>query len=180
VAISDFPEGPYLYLGSVKPNGQMSRDMGLFKDDDNKAYLVYSSENNNTMHVCLLSDDYLSPTKKYSRILIDKRREGPAMFKTKGKYYLVTSGCTGWSPNAASYAVADHPLGPWKEFGNPCSGPGADTTFGLQSTFVLPVQGKQPSFIFMADRWNKLDLEKSGYCWLPLFIKNDKVEIEGR
>jgi beta-xylosidase len=177
VAISDNPAGPYKYLGSMQPNGQMARDMTLFKDDDNKAYLIYSSEYNNTMHVCLLSDDYLSPTKTWSRILVDRNREAPALFKNKGKYYLVTSACTGWSPNAASYTVASHPLGPWKEYGNPCIGEEAETTFQSQSTFVLPVKGKKDQYIFMADKWNKFDLQNSKYVWLPLHIKNGKVEI---
>lgn len=154
----------------------MARDMTVFQDTNGKAYLIYSSEDNNTMQVCLLSDDYLSPTKTYSRILVNKRREAPALFKHDGKYYLITSLCTGWSPNAAMYAVADNPLGPYKEFGNPCWGKGAETTFEAQSTYVLSVNGK---YIFMADRWNKLDLEKSTYLWLPLTISNGKVEIKG-
>jgi beta-xylosidase len=178
VAVSNNPVGPYHYLHSVKPNGQMSRDMTLFKDDDGKAYLIYSSEQNNTMQVCLLSDDYLRPTKTFSRILIDRRREAPALFKNNGKYYLITSACTGWSPNAATYAVADKPLGPWKEYGNPCKGPGAETSFEAQSSFVLPVEGKTKSYIFMADRWHKTDLERSGYLWLPLRVDNGKVEIK--
>ncbi|HTE01931.1 MAG TPA: glycoside hydrolase family 43 protein [Mucilaginibacter sp.] len=179
VAVSSKPTGLFRYIHSVKPNGQMARDMTLFQDDDGKAYLIYSSEENNTMQVCLLSSDYLSPTKTYSRILINRRREAPALFKNKGKYYLITSSCTGWSPNAATYAVANKPLGPWKEFGNPCKGPGAETTYEAQSTFVLPLKGKPNSYIFMADKWNKLDLEKSGYIWLPLTISNGTVEIKG-
>src|ERR1700743_437806 len=177
VAVSDKATGPYHYLQSIKPNGQMSRDMTLFKDDDGKAYLIYSSEENNTMQVCLLSSDYLYPTKTYSRILVNRRREAPAMFKNKGKYYLITSSCTGWSPNAATYAVADHPLGPWKEFGNPCKGPDSETTYEAQSTYVLPVNG---SYLFMADKWNKTDLEESTYIWRPLKVNNGKVEIEGK
>lgn len=177
VAISDNPAGPFKFLGSLRPNGQMSRDMTLFKDEDDKGYLIYSSENNNTMHVCLLSDDYLAPTKTYSRILEGKNREAPAIFKNKNKYYLVTSGCTGWSPNAASYAVASHPLGPWKEYGNPCQGPGAETTFQSQGTFILPIKDKAGEFVFMADRWNKTDLEKSTYGWLRLYPSDDKIEI---
>jgi len=175
VAVSNTPAGPYRYLHSVKPNGQMARDMTVFQDNDGKAYLIYSSENNDTMQVCLLSDDYLSPTKTYSRILINKRREAPALFKNNGKYYLITSLCTGWSPNAAMYAVANNPLGPYKEAGNPCSGKGAETTFEAQSAYVLPVNGK---YLFMADRWNKSDLERSGYLWLPLTVSNGKVEIK--
>jgi beta-xylosidase len=177
VAVSDEATGPYHYLGSVKPSGQMSRDMTLFKDDDGKAYLIYSSEENNTMQVCLLSSDYLHTTKIYGRILINRRREAPAMFKNNGKYYLITSSCTGWSPNAATYAVANHPLGPWKEFGNPCKGTGSETTYEAQSSYVLPVNG---SYLFMADKWNKTDLEQSTYIWRPLKVNNGKVEIEGK
>ncbi|MDB5134983.1 MAG: family 43 glycosylhydrolase [Mucilaginibacter sp.] len=179
VAISRTPAGPYHYINSVKPNGQMSRDMTLFKDDDGKAYLVYSSEQNNTMQVCLLSDDYLSPTKTYSRILIDRRREAPALFKNNGKYYLITSDCSGWSPNAATYAVADKILGPYIEHGNPCTGTNSNTTFESQSTYVLPLKEKN-TYLFMADRWNKTDLEKSDYLWLPLKVDNDKVEISNK
>ncbi|MGN8071073.1 glycoside hydrolase family 43 protein [Mucilaginibacter sp. 22184] len=177
VAISDKPFGPYKYLSSVKPNDQMLRDMTLFKDDDGKAYLIYSSENNNTMHVCLLSDDYLTPTKTYTRILVGKGRESPAIFKNEGKYFLITSGCSGWSPNAASYAVADHIMGPWTERENPCKGVNAEVSFFSQGGFVLPVANKPGTFIFMGDRWNKTDLEKSTYLWLPVHITNDKIEI---
>ncbi|WP_183561486.1 glycoside hydrolase family 43 protein [Mucilaginibacter sp. SP1R1] len=177
VAVSDKPWGPYRYLGSVKPNGQMLRDMTLFKDDDGKAYLIYSSEENSTMHVCLLSADYLKPTKTYSRILIKENRESPAIFKHNGKYFLVTSGCSGWSPNAADYAIADHIMGPWTQQGNPCKGLNAGSTFSAQGAFILPVYGKPGDFIFMGDIWNKTDLEKSAYLWLPIHVNGDKVEI---
>jgi len=129
------------------------------------------------MHVCLLSDDYLSPTKIYSRILEGRNREAPALFKNNDNYYLVTSGCTGWSPNAASYAVASHPLGPWKEYDNPCKGPGAETTFQSQGTFILPVKERPGQFIFIADKWNKNDLENSRFFWLHLSVRNGKIEI---
>ena len=178
VAVSDHVTGPYTYLGSVKPNGQMARDMTVFKDEDNQAYLFYSSENNNTMHVCLLSEDYLQPTQTYKRILINRSRESPAVFRHEGRYFLITSDCTGWSPNAASYAVADSPFGPWEEQGNPCTGPDAATTFQSQDTYVLPVEGRPGQFIFMADRWNKLNLEDSRYVWMPLSVEKRKVIVE--
>jgi hypothetical protein len=178
VAVSDHPSGPFRYINSLRPNGNMSRDMTLFQDDDGKAYLLYSSENNNTMHVCLLSLDYLSPTSRETRILIDRRREAPAMFKNRNKYYLISSGCTGWSANPATFSVADHPLGPWTEKGNPCLGPDGDSSFHSQSTFVLPIPGKRDSYLFMADRWNKEDLQDSRYLWLPLLVKEGQVKIE--
>jgi hypothetical protein len=178
VAVASRPEGPYRYLGSCRPNGQMSRDMTVFKDpDDGRAYLVYASENNNTMQVCLLSDDYLRPTTVFKRILVGQRREAPAVFKSGGRYFLITSLCSGWDPNAARYAVADSMLGEWKQEGNPCIGPDSATTFHSQSTFVLPVEAAAGRFLFMADRWNKTNLEGSGYLWLPLRVKDSRVEI---
>jgi len=177
VAVSDQPQGPYIFLNSVSPNGNMSRDMTLFQDDDGKAYHIFSSEDNATMHVCLLTDDYLSHTAIEKRILINEKREAPAMFKYNGKYFLITSACTGWSPNAANWAIAKHPLGTWKQKNNPCMGDDSDLTYNAQSTFVLPIAGKPGNFIFMADRWNKANLEDSRYVWLPLTMKKNKPVI---
>jgi len=177
VAVSDQPTGPFIFIKSVRPNGSMARDMTIFQDDDGKAYHFFSSENNATMHVCLLSEDYLSHTSTEQRILINQSREAPAVFKYQQHYYLISSGCTGWSPNAASYAVADSVLGEWKPVDNPCKGPMADSTFLSQSTFVMPVAGKENAFIFLADRWNKTDLEDSRYIWMPLVFKNEKPEV---
>jgi hypothetical protein len=148
--------------------GQMSRDMTLFVDDDGQAYQFYASENNATLHVSLLTEDYLKPAGKYARLFVGRSMEAPAVFKRNGKYYLIASGCTGWDPNAARSAVADNIFGPWKELGNPCRGKDADITFGCQSTFVLPVQGKPDTFIAMFDRWKKWELQDSRYVWLPV------------
>jgi hypothetical protein len=178
VAISDKPQGPYKYLGSVKPNGHESRDMTLYKDDDDKAYLIYSSESNSIMHVCLLNDDYLSPTTTYTRITSAHNREAPAVFKYNKKYYLITSDCTGWSPNTATYAMADSLLGEWTQMGNPCEGKGADSTFGAQSTYIIPVTGQPNTFLFMADVWNKIDLQDSRYIWLPIKMVANKPLIK--
>ncbi|TFH23584.1 MAG: glycosyl hydrolase family 43 [Bacteroidia bacterium] len=177
VAVSDSPAGPYTYLHSIRPNNQMSRDMTLFKDDDGNAYHIYSSENNATLYISLLSDDFLSPSGTFIRTLENQSREAPAIFKQRGKYYLITSGCTGWAPNPASYAVADSVLGHWEVKGNPCVGKNAETTFDSQSTFVLQAGGSDNAFIFMADRWNKADLEDSRYVWLPINIENDELSI---
>ncbi len=42
--------------------------MTLFVDDDGKAYHIYSSEDNLTLQIAELADDYLSHTGKYIRI----------------------------------------------------------------------------------------------------------------
>jgi hypothetical protein len=74
VAVSDEVTGPYTYLGSFRPNNCMARDMTLFVDDDGKAYQFYASEDNRTMHVSLLSDDYLRPSGKFKRIFTPPMR----------------------------------------------------------------------------------------------------------
>jgi beta-xylosidase len=178
VAVSASPAGPYKYIGSSRPNGQESRDMTIFQDDDGSAYLIYSSEGNNTMHITPLSADYLKPTSTFKRILVNARREAPAMFKSGKKYYLVTSLCTGWDPNKALFAVSDAVLGDWKMNGNPCTGPGADSTYLAQSTFIFRLKSKPNAYVFMADRWNKTDLEDSRYVWLPLLMEEARPVIE--
>lgn len=177
VAVADSPIGPFNYIGSSRPNGGMSRDQTLFVDDDGKAYQICSSEDNATLHINLLSDDYLSVTKRFTRNFIGKFREAPAVFKHDGKYYLLSSGCSGWDPNKAEIAVSDSIMGEWKVMGNPCSGKDADKTFYAQSTYIQPVIGKSGAFIAMFDHWKKADLKDSRYVWLPLFVKNSVVTI---
>lgn len=154
--------------------GQMARDMTLFVDDDGKAYHLYASEENATLHIAELSEDYLGYTGKYVRAFPGRFMEAPAIFKKGGKYYIIASGCTGWSPNAARSAVADNIFGPWKELGNPCQGEDADITFNSQGTYVLPVSGKKDAFIFMADRWNPENPIDGRYVWLPVLFEENK------
>lgn len=177
VAVSDSPTGPFQYIESVRPNLQMSRDMTIFKDTNGKAFHIFSSETNATMRIVQLSDDYLKHTSNEKRILIDQHREAPAMFKRDNKYYLITSGCSGWAPNAASIVCADSIWGEWTNSYNPCVGKDSDITFNSQGTFVVPVQDKPDTYIFMADRWNKTDLKNSLYVWLPITFNGNKVTI---
>ena len=177
VAVSDTVTGPYQYVNSFRPNGNMSRDMNLFLDDDGKAYEIYAARDNYDMRICELSDDFLSATTNDVLIASD-HREGPAPFKYAGRYYLITSACTGFAPNAANYYTADRMMGPWTAHPNPCVGPKAETTFDSQSTFVLPVPGKPGAFIFMADHWVPRDLKSSGHIWLPIEIKGEALTIK--
>ncbi len=169
VAVCDTPTGEFTYLGSFRPNGQMSRDQTLFVDDDGKAYQVCSSENNATLYINELTDDYLKPTGRFTRNFENKSREAPALFKKDGKYYMITSACTGWAPNKADLAVADSIMGHWRMTGNPCTGKDADITFYGQSAYVLEVdKDGTKSFIAMFDRWNPKKLRDSRYLWLPI------------
>ena len=196
VAISDSPTGPFRWIDSYRlnrvpsdsvpwcgtssafdPAGGMARDMNLFVDDDGRAYIIYSSEENRTMYISKLNKDYtyLSARpenavqgKDFVRTLPCSQREAPAMFKSEGTYYLVTSGATGWDPNPAKYATATSILGQWTDKGSPISGDGAANTYRSQSTNVIPYDPAKGKYIFMADRWTPSDLANAPYVWLPM------------
>lgn len=196
VAVSDSPTGPFEYLESNRlnkmPDGYefkvkntgMARDMTLFVDDDGTAYIIYASEENYSLYISKLNEEYTAIAgeeygKDFTRAIYDGHREAPAMFKYDGKYYLITSGATGWDPNPAKYHVAESVLGEWKDMGNPTIGEGAATTHGSQSTYVIPVDPEKGKFIYMGDRWKKEDLKNSSYVWLPLeFGQDDEMALE--
>ncbi|WBQ08345.1 glycoside hydrolase family 43 protein [Kribbella sp. CA-293567] len=196
VAISDSPIGPFRWIDSYRlnrvpsdsvtwcgsgpafdPAGGMARDMNLFVDDDGRGYLIYSSEENRTMYVSKLDRDYTYLSAKpenavqgkdFVRTLACNQREAPAMFKSEGTYYLVTSGATGWDPNPARYATATSILGQWTDRGNPISGDGAATTYRSQSTNVVPYDAAAGKYFYMGDRWTPDDLVNAPYVWLPM------------
>lgn len=69
--------------------GQMSRDMTLYVDDDGTAYHIHASEENLTLHISELSEDYKSFTGNYIRIQPGGHNEAPSIFRHNGKYYMI-------------------------------------------------------------------------------------------
>lgn len=112
IAVGDSPTGPFTYRGSFRPHGEDARDMTVFQDRDGSAYLLNSSEWNTTLHISRLTDDYLTVADGPVRTFEGRYREAPAIFRAGDRYFLVTSGCTGWNPNPAEYAVAASVTGP--------------------------------------------------------------------
>ncbi len=157
--------------------GQMARDMTLLVDDDGKAYHIHSSESNQTLHFAELTDDYTDFTGRYTRVLPGESNEAPAILKHKGKYYLFTSGCTGWDPNPGRLAVADNIMGPYTSLANPTRGTEKQmkTTFQSQSTYIIKVNGKKDAYIFMADRWIPKNAIDGRYIWLPIKFDNNDI-----
>ena len=167
-----------LFVKRDLEGGQMARDMQLFVDDDGKGYHIYSSEDNLTLQIAELSDDYLTHTGKYVRIAPAGHNEAPAIFKKDGTYWMITSGCTGWEPNEARMFSAPSIWGPWTQHPNPCIGDDAHLTFHGQSTYVLPVHGKKDAFIFMADNWRPKHPSDARYIWLPILFREGKPVIK--
>lgn len=152
--------------------GQMARDMQLYVDDDGKAYHIYSSEDNLTLQIAELDPTYTEHTGRYIRIFPGGHNEAPAMFKHGDKYWMITSGCTGWAPNEARLMYADSIMGEWTQLPNPCRGTTAKTTYDSQSTYVFVQDGK---YTFMADRWKPQNLADSRHLWIPIRFDENGV-----
>lgn len=173
-AVSDTPEGPYRFLHAMQPNRFDCRDMTLFVDQNSAAWLVHSGNWNKTLYFSRLTEDYLGFTGEAYATLIDQEREAPALLWRDGLYYSVTSGCTGWAPNSALYAVSPHINCGWKLIDNPCTGPEARKTFHGQSTWMFEHDGQA---YLMLDHWHPHDLQTSGYSILPVHIDGLYMEI---
>lgn len=168
-------DGPYSFVRSFRPNNNMSRDDNLFKDDDGKAYFVSAANENADLIIYELSDDYLDVQRQLVTLWKGSYREAPALMKQDGRYYLVTSGATGWDPNQAKYATATSMAGPWTALTNL----GNNTAFDSQSTYLIPIQGRsKTTFIFAADRWQDPDLKGSKYIWLPLRVSGSTLALD--
>lgn len=163
-----------VYMVRDFETGQMSRDMNLFVDDDEQGYHITASEENQTLLISKLSDDYLSLTDDFVRVFPGETNEAPAIFKKDGKYFMFSSYTTGWAPNPGRLSVSDNMMSGWKALENPCRGSDEEkkTTFLSQSTFVIPVIGKKNAFIYVGDRWNAKSLGDSRYIWLPVEFEN--------
>ncbi|HYQ04627.1 MAG TPA: RICIN domain-containing protein [Polyangiaceae bacterium] len=180
VAVSDTVDGDYTYQGSFRPlvdsgvmdhgkPGYMSRDCGLFVDEDQKAYFISATNENYDLNLYLLTPDYLKVDKLAALLFKGGHREAPVLFKRNGTYFLLTSGATGWDPNQASYATSSSLTSGWSSLKNVGDG----NTFYSQSTYVLPIQGAgaTASYLYLGDRWAGAwdgRVNDSTYIWQPI------------
>lgn len=168
VAVADGPRGPFALIDHFRPNGHQSRDLGLFVDEG-KAYLLYAADSvNKTIRMVEIAADGQSLTT--NDVDLNAHCEGPAMMKRDGSYYLVTSQCTGWDPNRASFYTAAKAMGPYTLRGDPCVGDTAHTTFDSQSNFIFKVPAYSDGFMFMGDRWNGKGSADARYVFLPISV----------
>jgi beta-xylosidase len=126
VAVSNKPEGPFVdYLG--KPlidkfyNGAQPIDQFVFKDVDNKYYIIYGGWGH--CNIARLKEDFtgfipFDDGTVFKEITPKNYVEGPTLFIKNKKYYFMWSE-GGWgSPDySVAYAVANSPFGPFKRVG---------------------------------------------------------------
>jgi hypothetical protein len=176
VASCDTVDGNYTYHGSFRPEGtNMSRDCTLFVDDDGSAYFLSAANNNADLNLYRLRADFLGTNGLVNVISPGWSRESPCLFKRKGRYFIIGSGTTGWSPNQAKYATATSLTGTWSnpaDFGN-------STTYISQSAYVLTLQGTEATdYLYIGDRWARAWGDYTGYSeyvFLKLHFPTDSV-----
>ncbi|WP_320167743.1 family 43 glycosylhydrolase [Mangrovibacterium marinum] len=165
-------DGDYEFHGALLYNGEPIRkwDMGTFKDTDGKGYLLI---HHGTIYE--LSSDYKSATR-----IVTSGQEGgesPAMFKSNGVYYWLSSDLTSWERNDNFYLTANCMEGPWTNRGT--FAPEGTLTWNSQCSFVLPITNKMDTlFMYMGDRWS---FPKQGSAatqvWQPISLNGESMLI---
>ena len=176
-AIGDTPEGPYEYLGSERPLGNLSRDIGVYQEDG-VGYLL-SEDRDNGLHIYRLRDDHCGVESIVATLRQQDRPEigyeSPTLVRHEGLYYVFGSDLTGWDLNDNKYATApalEGPWSPWKDVA-----PVGSRTFDSQVSVVLPVDG---GHVYIGDRWERDDLASSAPIWLPLRVEEGRAELVWR
>ncbi len=178
VAVSDKPEGPFVMKKHFRPNGHESRDIGMYFDPETKkAYIGYAADHvNKTIRMVELTEDYLDMTT--NDVDINAHCEGPGILKQKGVFYLLTSQCSGWTPNPGTYYTSSNILGPYAVGGNPFIGDAGANSFNSQPCFIFKIPGYRNAYLYMGDRWNGGGKPSSEYVFLPITITAEgKMEI---
>ncbi|MDN4502804.1 family 43 glycosylhydrolase [Alteromonadaceae bacterium BrNp21-10] len=129
VATATSPLGPFVQQKQVPMQPDSIKiDAHVFKDDNGKQYFYYVGfDNGNHIWGAELNDDMhtvktdtmthlIAPVESWETDMANVA-EGPVVIKHKGLYYMTYSGSHFESPHySIGYAVAEHPLGPWKKY----------------------------------------------------------------
>lgn len=174
IASCDTPDGDFVFHGAFRPFGHMSRDCTLFLDQGN-AYFISAANHNRDMKVYLLTDDFLNVKEEVATLWPGCSREAPTVFVRDGLYYMLTSACTGWTPNQGKYATSRQLDSGWSElydFGD-------ETTYQSQPTWVIEKDG---AFYYLGDRWGGQGKKyfDSTYVVFKLQFEGDAVHLESQ
>ncbi|MBM6387502.1 MAG: discoidin domain-containing protein [Paenibacillus sp.] len=144
------PGENFTFHKSFRPEGNESRDISIFKDDDDSAYLLSTANNNSDTILYKLTSDWLDVENQVSVIYQDQHRELPKVIKKDGVYYLFSSQAAGWYPSIPMYSSASSIDGEWSELRTI----GNTSTFSAQSGSVMRVKPNTGNQVVMvAYRW---------------------------
>lgn len=173
-ATSDTPVGPFEWKGTQAVIKNVTNDncgdQSVFTDDDGSAYILCSSLSgrSNTYIIPLRSSDFLA-AEPATRIFGGAGREGNAMFKYNGRYYVCSSDLHGWNASHSYYISAENITGPYSTEAV-MGGTELDFSHVTQTGLFITVKGTdQELVIFGGDRWSDFAGNGVGYNqWLPL------------
>ncbi|MBY9080678.1 chitobiase/beta-hexosaminidase C-terminal domain-containing protein [Paenibacillus sp. HN-1] len=162
-----------IFLGSVTPGGndfaatfrgrpfdKDSRDMSLFVDDDNRAYILFATRNNNDTGILELDGNWEQPKAMVNTVFVGKHKESPTMIKYEGRYYFFASTTNGWYPSQAEYASAESLAGQW----TPLRAIGNGSMYATQANGAVKWTGANGRVAFA----------ENGYHWGEQYAENFK------
>ena len=148
--------GPYeIKRHHYRPFGHKVGDFDIAVNGT-RAYLYMDADHNGILSL-RLTPDFLEVKEKicwqYAGLHAPFCREGPAVFEHNGKWYMLTSGMTGYIPNKSDSAISDAPDAPFVSIGDPHVNDASCASFNSQISQVFKVPDKQNMYIALADRW---------------------------
>ena len=171
VASCDTPDGDFVYHGSFRPFGNMSRDCTVYSESG-EMYFASASRDNKDLYVYRMTEDYMSVDKVVNVLYQNQSREAPAFFKRKGRTFLISSACSGWRPNQGCYSYAKDGIeGRWSLLSNF----GDEVTFRSQASFILPIENNgDTKYYYFGDRWGTTSDEYFTSTYVVLEIQFDE------
>lgn len=182
IYVSDDITKPFEFVHTIRPLGMEMGDFDLWVDPrDGKGYF-FADRVHTEVVIADLTDDYLDVTGNYSShfpyTAPPLAREAPCFFKRKDRYYIISSGTTGYNPNPTEAAVAKLMHGPYEVMGELCVEDVKHTSFDCQFSSVFKHPFREDLYIGIGDRWmNKSEMidgeeiantTEAGYIWLPI------------
>jgi len=156
VLTADALMGPWeLVRGHYNPFGLMVGDFDIALDGST-AYLYCEAGHEEVVGMRLTADFTAAEeivTRQYEKIDPPFTREGVTLLNRDGKYWMLTSGMTGYVPNQSDSAVSDSLTQPFVPVGDPHVDDESLSSFNSQIGQVFKVPGKKDLYLTVADRW---------------------------
>ncbi|MBQ8520665.1 MAG: family 43 glycosylhydrolase [Bacteroides sp.] len=158
ILTADDFRGPYTFVRNLRPQGYGVGDFDVYVDPDTQKAYVWFERPHWEMICSDLTDDYTdvvpdSYTTHWSGMRPPVTREAPAHFIKDGKFYMYTSGTTGYTPNPTQAHVFTDPHGEYTDLGDPHIGDPYTHSFNSQICCVIRIPGKKDLYVALADRW---------------------------
>ena len=171
LVITGTPGGTFTVHRIYNPLGAYVRDMSIFLDDDDKAYLAAASNEkgegaNATIYIFEMNDTYSDVKRIVKKLHKNQYREFPCLIKRDGYYYLFTSQAAGWYPSQGGYTVTKSLDGEWSNLRTI----GNSSTFSSQSGWIQGI-GDGGNCVMHAYRWLRSS-DTAGSTLCPVYFAN--------